>query len=83
MTSIIYCIEIHEFFTEDAGKTLCSSVGISSGCSLWLKKCHQHRIFFKTKNKKLAITMRKFEIKHLITTCNASFKTSELHQFLG
>ena len=39
ITSIIYRIEIHEFFTEDAGKTWCSSVGISSGCSLWLKKC--------------------------------------------
>ena len=33
-TSIIYRRETQEFFTEDAEKTLCFSVGISSGCSL-------------------------------------------------
>jgi hypothetical protein len=40
-----YRREIQEFFTKGAEKNFVFFVGISSGCSLWINKCHLQRIF--------------------------------------
>ena len=49
MTSIINHREIQEFFTENAEKTLCFSVSISSGCSLLVKEMSSLKNFYETK----------------------------------